>query len=74
MTRPHKNVPSAALALLCVLALRLAARAQFETRGSFAAQQVPYAIAVGDFNHDGKLDLAVATAGTYTNNVAILLG
>jgi len=74
MTRLRRNVSSAALALLCALVVGPVARAQFETRGSFAAQQVPYAIAVGDFNHDGKLDLAVATAGTYTNNVAILLG
>ena len=32
----------------------------------------PIAVAVGDFNGDGKLDLAVASAGT--NNVTILLG
>ena len=32
----------------------------------------PYVVAAGDFNHDGKLDLAVANA--YTNNVSILIG
>jgi hypothetical protein len=49
------------------------AQAQFETRDSAVAQQDLFAVAVGDFNHDGRLDLAVAT-GTATNNVAVLLG
>ena len=47
---------------------------QFETRGQFAAQNKPFSIAVGDFNHDGKMDMAVAASGTYTDNVAILFG
>ena len=32
----------------------------------------PYSIAVGDFNGDGKLDLAVANSGNST--VSVLLG
>src|SRR5208283_737119 len=38
----------------------------------FPAGTQPYSVAVGDFNGDGKLDLAIANAGG--NNVTILLG
>ena len=47
---------------------------QFETRGQFTASHRPYSIAVGDFNHDGILDLAVATACCPNGGVYILLG
>jgi len=69
----RRYLSSASLALLCVLLLRPAAHAQFETRGSFAADQYPQAIAVGDFNHDGKADLAVVS-GCCFQGVVILLG
>jgi hypothetical protein len=39
---------------------------------SYAAGSNPQAVAVGDFNNDGKFDLAVANAGS--NNVSVLLG
>ena len=38
----------------------------------FAVGTQPYSVAVGDFNADGKLDLAVANSGS--SNVTILLG
>jgi large repetitive protein len=59
---------------LCTLLLSASASAQFETRGSFTADpsDFPYAIAVGDFNHDGTPDLAVV--GGPRGRVSILLG
>jgi hypothetical protein len=48
--------------------------AQFETRGSFVVQPDPYDIAVGDFNHDGKPDLAVAAPCCGDGSVEILMG
>jgi archaellum component FlaF (FlaF/FlaG flagellin family) len=54
-----------------VVGVAASAAAQFEARGSFPSSYNPYSIAVGDFNHDGKPDLAVADAA---NNIAVLLG
>jgi hypothetical protein len=44
----------------------------FQTPLSFPADESPYAIAVADFNGDGKLDLAITQAEEYS--VDILLG
>ena len=55
------------------LLLAAAAEAQgvsFIARRDFGAGRAPYSVAVGDFNGDGKPDLAVANYG----NVSVLLG
>jgi hypothetical protein len=44
----------------------------FETRANFPVGSFPASIAVGDFNRDGKLDLAVVSA--YNNFVQVLIG
>jgi hypothetical protein len=43
-----------------------------QTTYSTGIKSQPYSIAVGDFNHNNRLDIAIANYGT--NNVAILLG
>ncbi len=44
----------------------------FQAPVNYAADQSPVAVAVGDFNGDGKLDLAVVN--TDSNNISVLLG
>lgn len=46
-----------------LLALTAPAAAQLETRDSFATAVAPISIVVGDFNHDGVMDIATASAG-----------
>jgi hypothetical protein len=74
VSRDHRNLLSCGFILLCSLILVAPSFAQFETRGEFMTSEGPLSIAVGDFNHDGKLDLAVTSVDTNGNNVAILLG
>ena len=57
-----------------VAGLAVPSLAQFETRGSFITNNYPTCVAVGDFNHDGKIDMAVVAGSSNTNTVAIMLG
>jgi hypothetical protein len=73
---PHQVVRVLGVVAL-VLSFIHPAIAQFETRGSLAVQVFPVSVAVGDFNHDGKLDLAVASVDSSTGfatDIQVLLG
>jgi hypothetical protein len=74
MPRLRACVSVALLAVLCAAALVSPARAQFETRGSnpFIPGYPPASIALADFNHDSKLDLAAVSFSTA--QVAVFLG
>jgi len=62
-----------ALIFLLLLSFRLsAAAAEFSAAGSYVAGKDPSAVAVGDFDGDGKLDAVVANFGS--DNVSVLLG
>ena len=65
------------LFLIAVSDLLFAAAAEaqgvsFIARRDFSVGRFPYSVAVGDFNGDGKPDLAVANYRS--NNVSVLLG
>jgi|SRR5579859_524768 len=73
--------PIKSLRTLCRLILTVAymlsldhlAAAQFETRSFEPTVQAPWGALVADFNHDGKLDLAVTTCNS-ADQVGIMLG
>lgn len=73
MARSLESVRIIAALLLCVAAVGTPALAQFETRTIVPTLRSPESIAVGDFNHDGKPDLAVA-AYFQGHQIAVLLG
>jgi large repetitive protein len=60
------------VAVICAAGLVATASAQFETRASVPVLSEPWSIATGDFNRDGKLDLAIASLGA--TQVSVLLG
>ncbi len=66
------------LLLACALNQPAAAALEFKPAVSYPVGTAPVAVAVGDFNGDGKPDLAVANAGNPgtgdDGNVSILLG
>lgn len=52
-----------------LIALSGQVEAQFETRSTIPSLRLPYSVAVGDLNHDGKADVVVAS-----DQVAVLMG
>jgi FG-GAP-like repeat/Abnormal spindle-like microcephaly-assoc'd, ASPM-SPD-2-Hydin len=54
---------------LVLAPLSVPALAQFETRGVSEAPLFPVSVATGDFNQDGKLDLAVVSTSAFNNGV-----
>jgi FG-GAP-like repeat/FG-GAP repeat len=59
--------------LTAAMALLSTCAAQLETRSSFATATTPVAVAVGDFNHDGFMDLATASL-SWPDEVQVFLG
>ena len=72
VVRDFHHFRIAALAIVLVTGVGSSASAQFETRGNFPVLKSPISIAVGDFNRDGKRDIAVVTS--FNGGLAILLG
>lgn len=62
------------ISVLCVIGFVLPVSAQLETRGTSPLQRgsEPRAVAVGDFNHDGKLDAVLPAFAK--SQAAVLLG
>src|SRR5713226_2958515 len=65
-----RRVFSFVAALLCVSAISVPARAQFETRATNPFPEGSFCIAAGDFNHDGKPDVVMTVNGGF----AVALG
>src|SRR5438045_1513668 len=70
------RLPTAALAVLLALVVPHAAQAAAPTltRTDFATPVGPYEAALGDLNHDGKLDLAIANYSSSSFSVMLNTG
>src|ERR1700739_16489 len=75
---PGKLMGSSALVLFCMARLSAAGTASFHPERSYPVGTNPKVVAVGDFNHDGKRDMAVVNYGDPTTgddgSVSILFG
>jgi hypothetical protein len=60
--------------LFCLMFFSLFAGAQIETRSVFAPGISPISVVTGDFNHDGILDLAIASVTYPGPEVQVFLG
>src|SRR2546430_13075243 len=72
---PPRGCLPAVVSLLCLSMLPLSAAAQtglFDAPRDFTVGASPFSVAVGDFNADGRPDLAVANYGS--NDVSVSLG
>ena len=65
----HRRPTRLVFLLLLFASFACNAEAQLETRTSVPGAPSPWSVAIGDFNHDGKLDFANAA-----NNLQIFLG
>ena len=61
-----------AACLLCLPAASFAQAVSFGAATNFAVGTEPFSVAIGDFNGNGRLDLAVANGNS--NDVSVLLG
>ncbi|MGA9998210.1 MAG: FG-GAP-like repeat-containing protein [Pyrinomonadaceae bacterium] len=68
-----KVIVFSAAALVCCwgLSLQPVAAQSFAPKVDYAVGSLPYSVAVGDFNDDGKPDIAIANRGS--NTVSVLL-
>jgi hypothetical protein len=62
----HHRLLCAAVALLCFAGVAVPTWAQFETRATSPLLPGAFSIAAGDFNNDGKLDIAVIDDNGFT--------
>lgn len=73
-----KTIPAMVLVLVCFARLAVAGTFAFEPAVNYAVGTAPLGMTTGDFNGDGKLDLAVANSGNGLagddGGISILLG